>query len=166
MGSNSGTQRLSPDRLARFPRLSSSDYEVTSNECRRYNCVAYAAGDETRKWDCPSIPEPGYYWPPGAIRGDEVAALVSAFQAIGYEVCQDGKLETGFEKVAIYVDHDGQWTHAAKQREDDGHWSSKLGDWEDTRHATLMDIGDGDYGVPYCFLRRPTGFAADEKTRT
>jgi hypothetical protein len=159
MGASQGLQRLAVHKEQAFPRLALSDYEVTSEETVtaakvQYNCIAHAAGDQTRKWACPVVPLRGYYWPPGARYGDEIEALVSAFEAIGYKVCgDDGTLEDGFEKVAIYMDKNKEWTHAARQRLD-GHWSSKLGDWEDIRHANVMDVGDGEYGSVYCYMKR------------
>jgi hypothetical protein len=60
---------------------------------------------------------------------------VSAFECIGYEICAGGQLEEGYDKVALYVDQQGFWTHAAKQ-EGDSIWSSKIGEYEDIRHPT------------------------------
>jgi hypothetical protein len=134
--------------------LNTSDYEVTSDATRRYNCVAYAADDYTRKWGCSSFLLPGYYWPPGAIVGVGIDAITSAFGMVGYTVCEDRKPEPEFEKIAIYTDNHGQWTHAAKLR-DDGHWSSKLGDWEDIRHATLESLEHSDYGRAVRYMKRP-----------
>lgn len=54
---------------------------------------------------------------------------------IGVELCDNGLLEAGFEKVAVYADANGFWSHMAKQ-EDNGEWSSKLGRLEDVRHPT------------------------------
>ncbi len=81
MGEGQGIRHLIAEREAVFPRLARPNYEVTSDETTAYNCIAFAADDTTRKWDCPTIPDPGYYWPPGAIRGDELAALVSRIRA-------------------------------------------------------------------------------------
>jgi hypothetical protein len=158
MGTGQGLQRLTNKKEACFPLLAKADYEVTSEEtmdCTKvqYNCIAHAAGDQTRKWACPPIPIPGYFWPKGAIYGDGIDALVSAYETIGYEICDNGSLESGFEKIAVYVDRNGEWTHAAKQRTD-GHWSSKLGDWEDIRHASVMDVGNSCYGTLHCYMRR------------
>lgn len=153
MGEVEGLRRLTPEGEAVFPRLATADYEKTSDESRDYNCSAYAADDYFHKWEWTPFPLPGYYWPPQAMAGDSMEALQSAFAAIGYEVCDGPEGEVDFEKVALYVGDDGTWSHAAKQRPD-GHWSSKLGTWEDIRHATLMDVGDGDYGMPHTFMRR------------
>lgn len=153
MGKGEGVRRLRPQREAVFPRLANADYETTSDESRDYNCIAYAADDCLRKWEWTPFPTPGYYRPPQAIAGDSLEALQSAFAAIGYELCAGPEREDGFDKVALYVGPDGTWSHAAKQRHD-GQWSSKLGTWEDIRHATLMDVGDGDYGTPHSYMRR------------
>lgn len=153
MGKGEGVRRLRPQREAVFPRLATADYETTSDESRDYNCIAYAADDCWRKWEWTPFPTPGYYWPPQAKAGDSLEALQSAFAAIGYELCAGPEREDGFDKVALYVGPDGTWSHAAKQRHD-GQWSSKLGTWEDIRHATLMDVGDGDYGTPHSYMRR------------
>jgi hypothetical protein len=34
--------------------------------------------------------------------------LISAFETIGYVVCDDGKVEPGFEKIALYEDDNGE----------------------------------------------------------
>jgi hypothetical protein len=144
---------LTRDREGTFPRLHEFDYEVTSPESKQYNCIAYAADDTSQKWACPPIPQPGYYWPAGAQRGNGLSALRSAFETIGYEVCEGPGYEEGFDKVVLYADADGEWQHAAKQI-GCNQWSSKLGDWEDIRHATLESIGGSDYGEAVCYMKR------------
>lgn len=145
-------ERLSPAREKTFPNLSHAAYQVTSAESHRYNCIAYASDDETRKWD-PLVFIPGYFWPDTAIRGHTLDCLISAFSAQQYEVCANGDVEPEFEKVALYVDNDGMWSHVAKQLED-GSWKSKLGNWEDIKHPTLDAISGGDYGRVQCYMRR------------
>jgi hypothetical protein len=154
MGRRKGlSERLAPEDETVFPNLRTSDYRVESPPTERYNCVAHAAGDQNHKWACPAVPEPGYYWPEGAERGDHVEALVSAFVMIGYQVCTDGALEEGYEKVALYVDADGYWSHVAKQ-EQDGSWSSKLGDREDIRHASEHAFAGSLYGQVVHYMSR------------
>jgi hypothetical protein len=153
MGEGERVRRLTPQQEAVFPRLAEADYEVTSEASTQYNCVAYAAGDTSRKWDCPPVPQPGYYWPPDAQCGQDVEALRNAFESIGYQICENGELEEGFDKIALYADAGGEWQHAAKQV-GLGHWSSKLGDWEDIRHATVEAISGSDYGEVTCYMRR------------
>ncbi len=116
-----------------FPKLALIGYSPKSDPSTEYNCVAYAAGDETRKWE--GYRELGYHWPEGATEGHSLEALVSAFQHLGYVPCEAESLETDIEKVAPFVDEDGLWTHAARQC-GDGQWTSKLGRLEDIIHRT------------------------------
>jgi hypothetical protein len=136
-----------------FPYLAATGYSPKSEKSRAYNCIAYAAGDETRKWV--GYREIGYYWPDGATEGHTLDALRSAFEQLGFDFCDSGALESEFEKVALYVDKDGLWTHAAKQSAD-GTWTSKLGNLEDILHRTPEAVSGPDpaYGQVSCFMKR------------
>jgi hypothetical protein len=76
-----------------------------------------------------------------------------AFEALGYEVCADRRVEPGYEKIAIYG-LEGEPEHAAKQMPD-GSWSSKLGYLNDILHATLEALEGADYGSVELLMRRP-----------
>lgn len=102
------------------------------------------------------MPLPGYYWPFGAQRGRDLNALISCFEAIGYILCDNDELEDGFEKVALFADQWGVWTHAAKQL-DNGHWSSKLGDCEDIMHEKPYHLNSKLYGQVACCMKRVIG---------
>ena len=83
-----------------------TDYDVTSPRDSTYNCIAFAAGDTSRKWDPNALLHPGYYWPADALRNEgnnDINALKPAFAAIGYAECENGDLEPGFQKVALYA---------------------------------------------------------------
>jgi hypothetical protein len=136
-----------------FPDLAAAGYSTRSEKSGVYNCIAFAAGDETRKWE--GYREGGYYWPEGAREGHTLDALVSAFEQLAYAICDSGAGEPEYEKVALYVDKDGLWTHAAKQREDET-WTSKLGNWEDIIHQTPQALAGPDpaYGQVACFMKR------------
>ena len=145
--------RLSDQVISHFPNLEADGYEITNPRDRKYNCIAYAAGDEGRWWAPTAFPSPGYYWPERAERGRSLEALRSCFKAVGYEVCEDGEPEDGFTKVALYADDDGIWQHAARQL-DGGEWTSKLGGNEDIRHRTPGCVGGPTYGSVGLFMRR------------
>jgi hypothetical protein len=134
------TDRL-PHLESIFPDLAAAGYSPKSEKSGVYNCIAYAAGDESRKWV--GYREVGYYWPEGAKEGHTLDALVSAFEQLGYAICDSDALESEYEKIALYVDKDGLWTHAAKQCED-GQWTSKLGNLEDTIHRTPQAVAGPD----------------------
>jgi hypothetical protein len=138
-----------------FPSLNAGNHRITSDRSESYNCIAWAAGDETRWWWPDDQDDFGIsHWPEGVPRAEELDAFVAAFATLGYGVCEDGSLETGFEKVAIYS-KDGLPTHAARQLPD-GAWTSKLGQGFDIRH-TLEAIEGPAYGLASHFLTRPGG---------
>ncbi len=124
----------------------------TSERTDRYNCFAYAAGDESRNWD-----PFGGYWPATAPRERTLPALVAAFATLGYAPCADGRLTPGVEKVAVYVKLRGsrdpaEVTHAARQLAS-GRWTSKIGEHIDVEHD-LDDLRGSAYGHPSYFLSR------------
>jgi hypothetical protein len=133
-----------------FPNL--GNWVCTSPVTNTYNCLSFAAGDESRRWDpCP----PGNYWPPGVTRTYEPHAVADAYKTIGYEICRDGSLEDGTEKIAIYLNRmSTRVEHAARQLAD-GRWTSKIGGWEDIIHDTPDSLAGDEYGQPRFFMARP-----------
>lgn len=104
------------------------------------------------------LPEPGYYWPPGALRvndNDNIDALKRAFAQIGFEECATGDWEPGYRKVALYVTANDDWSHAAIQVQD-GQWQSKLGNSFDIQHKTPQCLEGPAYGTVACFMRSRT----------
>ena len=130
-----------------FPGLTELNHRVTSPRSPEYNCIAWAAEDLSRWW------EPGRHWPTPVATGDYgIAVLEAAFRALRYETCEDGALEPGFQKVALYGSFEF-YTHAARQLPD-GRWTSKLGRSEDIEHETPDVIAGGLYGEVVQFLKR------------
>lgn len=129
-----------------FPNL--GNWVCKSKPTRTYNCLAFAVGDESRRW------EPyGFYWPDGAKRGYTYDCLVEAYKMEGFEPCADGNLVDGREKIAIYINDQGGFRHAARQ-EPDGRWKSKLGDEEDIEHEAPESLSSDVYGQPRIFMER------------
>lgn len=133
-----------------LPRLAPGNHATTSPATAAYNCIAWAAGDDTRWWWPTSTG--GYFWPPNAPRNTTPEAFVSAFITLGFEECADDTLEAGFDKVVFYADS-GEMTHAARQMAD-GTWTSKLGDSFDIAHDEPELVGGGVYGEVVRYLRR------------
>ena len=135
---------------AKFPDLTAAGYTRTSLPSIHYNCIAWAAGDDSRWWE----PDPigMFYWPDGVRREYSMRAYVAVFEKLGFQRCDNPSLEADHEKIAIYV-KGGRTTHAAKQLAD-GRWSSKLGDWDDIIHV-LDGLNGGTYGAHSIYLRRP-----------
>ena len=79
-----------------LPGLIASGFQITSPGSGVYNCIAWAAGDNTDWWDY----SPGRYWPEWAPRSPEVEALVQVFAGLGYAICDNGEKEEGYDDVA------------------------------------------------------------------
>jgi hypothetical protein len=153
MGSNQRLpEQLPPDDEHDFPNLRRIGYRITSDNDARYNCIAYAAGESHRWWQ-PGYS--GYHWPETADKGDGIESLRNMFETLGYVVCDNEELEQGFDKVALYADNEGYWTHAAKQK-DNGLWISKLGRGFDITHRTPHCFGGPNgYGNAVYFMKKP-----------
>ena len=149
----------------KFPNLAGAGFNI-QNDCTsdrthghpvKYNCIAWAAGI-TNEWWWP-WKLGGYTWPKGdglcfeLPKQETLGNFIAAFRSIGYDECDNGIAEDGFEKVAIYVDPQGRPTHAARSIPSGG-WTSKLGDCEDIRHPTLESIECITYGTATAFLKR------------
>jgi hypothetical protein len=134
-------------RPLEFPALTPANHRITSRASKRYNCIAWAAGDNTCAW------WPDFYgigkWPENVPRAETIDAFVQAFKTMGYQRCADGSLEIGFQKVAIYgkiVVGGLSPTHMAVQLQN-GNWSSKLEPYEDIEHSALDNLFGTTYGL-------------------
>ena len=135
-----------------LPNLINSNYCITSDASKRYNCIAWAAGVDTRFW----WPACGGFWPKDAPREETVRAFVLAFATLGYEKTDNSDLEDDFEKIAIYARSENgkcEPTHASRQLSN-GRWTSKLGNYIDIEHSTPECVNGPVYGQPILFMRR------------
>jgi len=150
MGSRERVHRIMglPLRLI-FPNLTKQNHSICSPPSDNYNCIAWAYG-VSNKLMWPGVP--GYHWPSEVVGVDKLEALKQLYLNEGYEECDNGQRENGFEKVAIYVNEEGP-QHAARQLES-GRWTSKLGRREDIEHYTLETLEGRVYGKATVFLRK------------
>lgn len=138
-----------------FPKLAGGDWRPLSLDTKDYQCIAWAACDNTRRW-WPGVD----YWPLDPPHDDLVDDFVRGFETLGYNRCESAEFEVGYQKVAIFATDSGRVKHMARQCLLGNGWLSKLGDWEDIWHLRLEDIsGDPaswtrDYGVVRQILRR------------
>ena len=72
----------------------------------------------------------------------------------GYESCANDIIEATFEKIALYVDETGRFSHAARQLEH-GKWTSKLAAEEDIEHDNLHALTGPILGRVWGFMKRP-----------
>jgi len=142
--------------LNEFPGLMKHEWDIRSRQTKTHNCIAYAAGSEDRPW----WPVPAWvriaYWPPGVPREENIPSFIQAFETLGYQVCESGDLEAGYQKIVIYANSMGVPSHAAIQTPS-GTWKSKLGDWEDIEHATPDALNGRRYGFPVQYMKRAIG---------
>jgi hypothetical protein len=144
-----------------FPRLAPpATFEVTSKPTPAYNCIAWAAGETHRKWWPDKMKVD--YWPKEVPREVTLAAFVSAYGTLGYEKCENGEPEPGYEKIAIYTKPAGTPAHAARQLPN-GRWTSKLGREDDIEHD-LRGVECSQYGEARQFMRRPVAPTAGSGT--
>jgi len=139
-----------------FPNLTEQNCTITSPMRNGYDCIAWAVGDTTRWW-CPFGMRGVSYWPRGVPREQTVDAYVMALATCGFARCNDGRLENGIEKIALFATREeGELVpqHAARQLES-GEWTSKLGRLEDISHDEAECVGGPLYGGIICYLSRP-----------
>lgn len=136
---------------ASFPHLLPATYQIMSPPTSQYNCIAWAAEDDTRWW-WPTVP---HHWPAGVPMDVTVAAFVQAFGMPGYLPCADELLEAGYLKVAFYA-IGPTVTHAARQLSS-WRWTSKVGYDGDIDHGTPDVICGPASGAVVPFLRRGVG---------
>jgi hypothetical protein len=133
-----------------FPGLRGQPYQITSPRDHRYNCIAFAAGDDQNWWWPDAAGEDA--WPTGVVRAETVDAFREAFATLGYVVCDNDQAEAGYEKIALFT-LAGAPKHAARQLPG-GRWISKLGASEDIEHE-LQDLTGAIYGTVVLVMKRP-----------
>ena len=137
--------------MFQLPKLAPpAEFKITSPQSRAYNCIAWAAGESHRWWWPDKMRT--HYWPKEVPCEPTLVAFVAAYRLLGYEPCDGGNLEPGFEKIAIFVRPSGTPGHAARQLAN-GKWTSKLGPLQDIEHD-LEGVECNSYGVVRQFLKR------------
>jgi hypothetical protein len=133
-----------------FPNLSQPNtYKITSPQTEDYNCIAWSAEVTNACW----WPETDASWPTTLPLVNTLDNFIAAFRMLGYEPCPTFVLESGYQKVAIYLDRNGSPTHMARQLSS-GAWTSKLGPSWDIEHTELRGVEDSTYGHAKVALRK------------
>jgi len=107
-------------------------------------------GRQDRWWEAEGIP--GYYWPDSIARDGTVKSAIALFELLGFDICDNGEIEPGYGKVALYGDS-GSYTHVARQLEN-GKWTSKIGRLHDIEHDSLDGLVGQEYGLVINFLKK------------
>lgn len=90
-----------------------------------------------------------YHWAKDLAPNFQLETILKLFSKYGFVPCEyneDGTLEAGVKKIAIYADAH-EVTHVARQLPN-GNWTSKLGSGEDIEHEDLSAL-EGDLGHCY-----------------
>lgn len=131
-----------------------SKWDLTSDPNSLYNCIGFAMGMNDV---CVALVHPQKlfwcWWPPTAHPDLNPKSLIEAFEYFGFTVCPDGKIEPGYDKVALY-EKDGNWQHAAII-EEENLYHSKMGVWWDIVHRGGDLFHDDSYGDIYAYMKRP-----------
>ena len=152
--------------IAKFPNLvGDASFKVIDKSSPDYNCFAWAANHSDIFWTpLPRDKRPfhdfdgvSYNWPFDAAEDTKLTTMIGLFSKLGYKVCDNGSIEEGYRKVALYGTND-EITHASRQfvtGNDRGKWSSKLGQWFLIRHGAPSTIEGKEYGDVITYLRMP-----------
>jgi hypothetical protein len=136
---------LSTITQIQLPGLKPDNSEKLSEVSGKYNCIAFAAGDVSRRWDPPidGVLDPGQYWPKGAPEDFDLTSLIKVYELHGFSLYLGETNNGDFDVIALYAHDDEEGTHAARFNRD-GYWTSKLGAREDIRHDHLSSL-EGDH---------------------
>lgn len=133
-----------------FPNLCNEGYCITSERTPRYNCIAWAANDNTRWWWPDQLYQ--YYWPIRT-RNLRLETFKEAFATLKYVSCgKDASLEHEIEKIAFYTR--GFFVEHMARQLPSGEWTSKCGRLEDITHHTLTGF-EPEYGHVAEIMKRP-----------
>jgi len=89
-----------------------------------------------------------YYWPPGITRSETIQSFSEMFSSFGFSKIPEDDVVNFEESVVLYTSGSDP-KHAARKL-DNGHWSSKIGQYKDIEH-TLYGLAAGMYGNPTHF---------------
>ena len=132
-----------------WPNLSDTNFELTSEVTSRYNCVAWAVGNDKEVIDLSldEDEEPILY--------PDLTCLtyIEYFEKEGFELCETPDWEADYEKIALFEKDGKTFEHVARQIQENL-WTSKLGEWEDIEHISLEALKSQGYGVPAWYMRR------------
>src|SRR5262245_58321372 len=84
-----------------FPTLG-DNFFLNSSASGRYNCIAWAVGDETKWWE-PST-DPRHHWPTDIPKDPSLGTITSLLKKYRFLTCASMQLSPRTEKVAIYCE--------------------------------------------------------------
>lgn len=144
---------MTPEEIRQWwANLKPTDFHFTSRKKKTYNCLRWAMGKKDIWVDMDMIQQM-HNLDPATLDHSANGYAECLNKYYGYEICENGDSEEGFEKVALY-EKNGDWTHIARLLPN-GHWTSKMGKLEDIEHYTLESLSGRLYGKFALFMRKP-----------
>jgi hypothetical protein len=144
-----------------FPNLHEDNFSFTSIRTDLiqyakidYNCCAWALGRTDKRLDMTEGFLEELELDENNINHTAEAYAKDVYTKYKFEICNDGNLEKGFEKIVLYEDENGLFSHVSRQLQN-GNWTSKLGHWEDIEHSSIYDLVGCFYGTPKIFMKKP-----------
>ena len=124
------------------------NFHFTSDPTDDYNCAAWAT----------EIDDIWIQFHKDKLDITGIARYIEYYQSYGFEMTQNPNFEDGVVKIAIYTKieeetGDVKFMHVSRQLPN-GHWTSKLGLWEDIEHYNLDVLAGDFYGEPTHFLSK------------
>jgi hypothetical protein len=143
--------------------LEGENFVFSSLKKTGYNCIGFALGEEGKDLMMTAFAKRLDLGQVGLSKerlNHSVKAYAKIFAGFyGFEECNDGSYEAGFDKIVLYEgldeDHEISFSHVAIQV-DEKYWKSKLAWCEDVEH-TLDALNGPMYGHPVMFMKRKVG---------
>ena len=134
------------------PKLIGKNYKIININYNLivFNCFAYSL-DIFDEW-CGASEKS---WPYNILsRSPKLDNYIKYYNLFGYNVCNNDKYESDYEKIALYIDNSNCVNHASKQNEN--MWRSKLGKYVIIEHELewLTGFDAENYGNIGVILKR------------
>ena len=142
-----------------FPNLAKVGYVPQSDSEPKYNCIAWAADtSDAWWWPIPNTPRffegIKYDWPYNLPIDKSLITFKRLFQFKRYNDCESFEFDSGYKKIAIYINPTtNECTHASRQLRN-GFWTSKLGPSFDIQHSDPNSIIGYCYGEVACIMQQ------------
>lgn len=144
---------MTPDEIRQYwPNLNLKRFHFTSIRTPAYNCLAWAIGDDVTWMDM-------YYFK--EVYNLEIKNLDHSVHGYAeclkkyyrFEICNNGDIERGKEKIVLYENNEKDFAHIARQLPN-GNWTSKMGRLEDIEHYSVEALSGEFYGKPVLYMQR------------
>jgi hypothetical protein len=134
---------------------------IKSPKTIKYNCAAFAVGQEDYWFECADeslkqlyLGSCEFHWPENILQNASLNAYIELYEQHGFEKLSslNADFVGGVTKIALYGKGD-DFMHASKQMPD-GRWASKLGPLQDVEHDNLRVLEGPTYGMVKAIMQK------------